>query len=311
MRTTAKKFFVLCSVVMMLALVVSIGAVPASAASNGIYIASANPSYRNPTTGQIEDSGGDSSEVLGQSMTESATHRKALVEVDPSGNTYVTVRLKLQNSVSGVSFAVDGASVSASCMQEGNDTADYRMRVGSEHSVIRVKMFVTPMGRDVTFFITLSGLQEGSGDFITSVEVVKPTEAPETEPPATEPPATEAPATQPKPTSSKPAESAKPKEPAKEPAKEPVSTEAPEEETTAATEETVEVTEDTAPTESTGALGLQEFDASGDAVKTTEEAETQQQGGKVSVFLWVILGIAVVGGAGFCVWYFVFFKKKK
>ena len=65
---------------------------PVYAAENGIYLANANPSYRNPSTGAIEDSGGEGSAVLGQSMTESATYGKALIEVDPAENTYATIR---------------------------------------------------------------------------------------------------------------------------------------------------------------------------------------------------------------------------
>lgn len=67
--------------------------------SNGIYTATATPHYRNPLTGKIEDSGGEDSEVLGQSMTESTTDTKALVEVDSNGNTYITVRLKLMDNI--------------------------------------------------------------------------------------------------------------------------------------------------------------------------------------------------------------------
>ena len=38
---------------------------PVYGAENGIYLAGANPSYRNPSTGAIEDSGGEGSAVLG------------------------------------------------------------------------------------------------------------------------------------------------------------------------------------------------------------------------------------------------------
>ena len=159
--------------VVMLALVAGITAIPAYAASNGIYTATATPHYRNPLTGKIEDSGGEDSEVLGQSMTESATDTRALVEVDSNGNTYVTVRLKLMDNIQNPTFKVDGSSVSASLMQEdySANTADYRMKVASENSVIRCSMYVVPMGRDVIFFITVSNLKSGSGDFVTSITV--------------------------------------------------------------------------------------------------------------------------------------------
>ena len=166
-------FKALCSMVVMLALVAGITAIPAYAASNGIYTATATPHYRNPLTGKIEDSGGEDSDVLGQSMTESATDTKALVEVDSNGNTYITVRLKLMDNIQNPTFKVDGSSVSASLMQEDYtaNTADYRMKVASENSVIRCSMYVVPMGRDVIFFITVSNLNSGSGDFVTSISV--------------------------------------------------------------------------------------------------------------------------------------------
>lgn len=182
-RNALKIFKVLCGIVVVLALsMAGITAMSAYAADNGIYVATATPHYRNPQTGVIEDSGGDGSEVLGQSMTESATYRKALVEVDSSGNTFVTIRLQLMDNIRDPQFQVDGASVSATLMQEDytNNTADYRMRVNSEDSVIRCSMNVIAMGRNVIFYITVSDLTEGSGDFITSITVdKKPAAVPE------------------------------------------------------------------------------------------------------------------------------------
>lgn len=60
------------------------------------------------------------------------------------------------------------------------------MKVNSENSVIRCNMYVTAMGREVIFYITVSNLQSGSGDFITSVKVEtpKPSESVQTQPPA-------------------------------------------------------------------------------------------------------------------------------
>lgn len=146
---------------------------PVYAAENGIYLANANPSYRNPSTGAIEDSGGEGSAVLGQSMTESATYGKALIEADPAGNTYATIRMQLMDNIENPQFQVDGSSVPATLMQEdySSNTADYRFRVNSENSVVRVNMYVTAMGRDIIYYITFSGLSEGAGDFITSVTV--------------------------------------------------------------------------------------------------------------------------------------------
>lgn len=313
-------FKTLCSMVVMLALVAGITAIPAYAASNGIYTATATPHYRNPLTGKIEDSGGEDSEVLGQSMTESATDTRALVEVDSNGNTYITVRLKLMDNIQNPTFKVDGSSVSASLMQEdySTNTADYRMKVASENSVIRCSMYVVPMGRDVIFFITVSNLKSGSGDFVTSITVnnnksnnssnnanssnnsysnnnsgsnnnssYEPAESSNNS------------------SSSKSSDNKSDKKSDKKKSKETTapttvkpSTAVP---TTAATEPTTDSAQEV--------NGLQEFDEQGSEVTAPATVDEVQNG---SYAVWYVLGgVAVVLVAGFCVWYFGFFRKKK
>ena len=313
-------FKTLCSMVVMLALVAGITAIPAYAASNGIYTATATPHYRNPLTGKIEDSGGEDSEVLGQSMTESATYTKALVEVDSNGNTYVTVRLKLMDNIQNPTFKVDGSSVSASLMQEdySANTADYRMKVASENSVIRCSMYVVPMGRDVIFFITVSNLNSGSGDFVTSISVnnnksnnssnnanssnnsysnnnsgnnnnssYEPVESSNNS------------------SSSKSPDKKNNKNSDKKKSKE---TTAP---TTVKPSTAVPTTAVTEPTTDSAqeVNGLQEFDEQGSEVTAPATVNEVQNG---SYAVWYVIGVvAVVLVAGFCVWYFGFFRKKK
>ena len=313
-------FKTLCSMVVMLALVAGITAIPAYAASHGIYTATATPHYRNPLTGKIEDSGGEDSEVLGQSMTESATYTKALVEVDSNGNTYITVRLKLMDNIQNPTFKVDGNSVSASLMQEdySANTADYRMKVASENSVIRCSMYVVPMGRDVIFFITVSNLNSGSGDFVTSISVnnnksnnssnnanpsnnsynngnsgnnnnssYEPVESSNNS------------------SSSKSSDKKNNKNSDKKKSKE---TTAP---TTVKPSTAVPTTVATEPTTDSAqeVNGLQEFDEQGSEVTVPATVDEVQNG---SYAVWYVLGgVAVVLVAGFCVWYFGFFRKKK
>lgn len=313
-------FKTLCSMVVMLALVAGITAMPAYAASHGIYTATATPHYRNPLTGKIEDSGGEDSEVLGQSMTESATYTKALVEVDSNGNTYITVRLKLMDNIQNPTFKVDGSSVSASLMQEDYtaNTADYRMKVASENSVIRCSMYVVPMGRDVIFFITVSNLNSGSGDFVTSISVnnnksnnnsnnanssnnsysnnisgnnnnssYEPAESSNNS------------------SSSKSSDKKNNKNSDKKKSKE---TTAP---TTVKPSTAVPTTIATEPTTDSAqeVNGLQEFDEQGSEVTAPATVDEAQNG---SYAVWYVLGgVAVVLVAGFCVWYFGFFRKKK
>lgn len=313
-------FKTLCSMVVMLALVAGITAIPAYAASHGIYTATATPHYRNPLTGKIEDSGGEDSEVLGQSMTESATYTKALVEVDSNGNTYITVRLKLMDNIQNPTFKVDGSSVSASLMQEdySANTADYRMKVASENSVIRCSMYVVPMGRDVIFFITVSNLNSGSGDFVTSISVnnnksnnssnnanssnnsysnnnsgnnnnssYEHAESSNNS------------------SSSKSSDKKNNKNSDKKKSKE---TTAP---TTVKPSTAVPTTIATEPTTDSAqeVNGLQEFDEQGSEVTAPATVDEVQNG---SYAVWYVIGIvAVVLVAGFCVWYFGFFRKKK
>lgn len=313
-------FKTLCSMVVMLALVAGITAIPAYAASNGIYTATATPHYRNPLTGKIEDSGGEDSEVLGQSMTESATYTKALVEVDSNGNTYITVRLKLMDNIQNPTFKVDGSSVSASLMQEdySANTADYRMKVESENSVIRCSMYVVPMGRDVIFFITVSNLNSGSGDFVTSISMnnnksnnssnnanssnnsysnnnsgnnnnssYEPAESSNNS------------------SSSKSSDKKNNKNSDKKKSKETTAPTTVKPSTAVPTTAVIEPTTDSAQEVN----GLQEFDEQGSEVTAPATVDEVQNG---SYAVWYVIGgVAVVLVAGFCVWYFGFFRKKK
>jgi len=309
-NTASKLKRAICSMVVMLALVAGITSIPVLAASNGIYTATATSHYKHPTTGKIEDSGGEGSYVLGQSMTDSALNKAALVEVDPQGNTFVTVRLNLMDNIQNPQFQVDGSrngnfsSVSATVMQEDftNNTTDFRMQVPSENAILRCNMYVIPMGRDVIFYITVGNLQPGSGDFVTSVKVEEPAQEldPEPEQPATTTPQT--PSTQ----------TPSAEEPSAQPTEEtPSSTEEPVTEEPVTEDPDSETSTDDEEDEESSALGLAEFDESGNAVSNTStEAEQNSSTGNPVVW-WVIGGIVVVALAGGCVWYFCFFRKGK
>lgn len=293
MKNTARKAVRgLCGMVTMLALAASIVSMPASAASHGIYTATATAHYRHPTTGVIEDSGGENSAVLGQSMTESATNKKALVEVDASGNTWITVRLNLMDNIQSPKFQVDGRSVSASLMQEdyGSNTADFRLKANSEKSIIRCNMYVTPMGREVIFYITVGNLKSGSGDFVTSISVEQPKATAAPAPSATKTPAA---ASTPTPTKA-------PAAPA---------THTPE--ATVAPSATPEPSPTTDPEAQSSASGLEEFDASGNAVEETQAPENTDSSSGSPVLWWVIGGLVVIAAVGGGVWYVFFVRKGK
>ena len=293
MKNTARKAVRgLCGMVAMLALAASIVSMPASAASHGIYTATATAHYRHPTTGVIEDSGGENSAVLGQSMTESATNKKALVEVDASGNTWITVRLNLMDNIQSPKFQVDGRSVSASLMQEdyGSNTADSRLKANSEKSIIRCNMYVTPMGREVIFYITVGNLKSGSGDFVTSISVEQPKATAAPAPSATKTPAA---ASTPTPT------------------KAPAAPATPTPEATVAPSATPEPSPTTDPEAQSSASGLEEFDASGNAVEETQAPENADSSSGSPVLWWVIGGLVVIAAVGGGVWYVFFVRKGK
>ena len=299
-NTATKLKRALCSMVVMLALMAGITSIPALAASNGIYTATATSHYKHPTTGVIEDSGGEGSYVLGQSMTESALNKAALVEVDSQGNTYVTVRLNLMDNIQNPQFQVDGSrngnfsAVSATVMQEDftENTTDFRMQVPDENAIIRCNMYVIPMGRDVIFYITVGDLKSGSGDFIASVKVEQPAQEPEPEQSDTSASAVQTPAssTSDSQTSSVP----------------------PASEASSSTPETSSSDTGSASSDEDGdaVMGLEEFDASGNKVSDTS-TEAEQGGTGNPIVWWVIGGIVVVAIAGGCVWYFCFFRKLK
>ena len=293
--------------VVMLALVAGITSIPVLAASNGIYTATATSHYKHPTTGKIEDSGGEGSYVLGQSMTDSALNKAALVEVDPQGNTFVTVRLNLMDNIQNPQFQVDGSrngnfsSVSATVMQEDftNNTTDFRMQVPSENAIIRCNMYVIPMGREVIFYITVGGLSAGSGDFVTSITVEEP--EPEPEQPAVTTPQTQTPSSQ-APSEQTPSSSQAPSSAA------PSSSEASSSEDPSSDASSADSSSEDSSSE---ALGLEEFDASGNKVSNTSTEAEQNSSTGNPVIWWVIGGIIVVAIAGGCVWYFCFFRKGK
>ena len=182
-------------------------------------------------------------------------------------------------------------------MQEDftNNTTDFRMQVPSENAIIRCNMYVIPMGRDVIFYITVGNLQSGSGDFVTSVKVEEP------EQPAVTTPQTQTPSGQ---TSSEqtPSSSQAPSSAA------PSSSEASSSEDPSSDASSADSSSEDSSSE---ALGLEEFDASGNKVSDTS-TEAEQGGGTGNpIVWWIIGGIIVVAIAGGCVWYFCFFRKGK
>ena len=142
------------------------------AESGAVYSCTINRSYGNPVTGEVEDSGGESSYATGQGMVESAVYSQGLMEVTDSGNYYLTLRLSLLDYTSGHTFAVQNVgdsgwmdtatAVTANGSDSSGSTADVCMQVPSENCIVRISMYVSPMGRDAVFFVYPTNYSEGN-----------------------------------------------------------------------------------------------------------------------------------------------------
>lgn len=163
--------------IVMLVVMTSINVVEAKAIGNGVYIAPVSVDYRNPETGLIEDGGSEENYELGLGMCNSIVGSQALIEVD-NGKKYITLRFSLMSNISNVSIAVQSSSrgsyynVSPEVTKSGGDWKDYRFQVTDENLYISPTMYVTPMKRNVKFFIKVnaSAATEGNGDFVTKIQ---------------------------------------------------------------------------------------------------------------------------------------------
>lgn len=160
------------------------GTQPVYAASGQVYSCTVVPSYANPKTGEIEDSGGKSAQATGQGMVEGSVGTTGLLEVTDSGEYYLTIRMSLMDYTENHSFQAQDTSdsawsdVSFEVTQQGSDsngtTADICIKVPSENCLVRGSMRVTPMGRDVIFFFYPSDYKSGNS---TDMKATKVTEA--------------------------------------------------------------------------------------------------------------------------------------
>lgn len=159
--------------------------VPVLALDDGAYTISCTPSYTNPLTGSTVDGG--TNVALGDSMVSSIVESQLLVE-QTNGHIYLTVGLGLASNVSNVRFMVmnsdgsmysTGAVITGSSSANGDTVNHYRIEISSLTQYISPIMYVTPMGRDVQFFITLHGGSATPGTGIYSSQMI-PAAQPET-----------------------------------------------------------------------------------------------------------------------------------
>lgn len=157
---------------------------PAQAAQTSVQTAAVVPSYANPATGAIEDSGGTANQALGESMTASCVFDQALVERAADGRLYATMRFRLIDQISAVAIDVSGdggATFTSASVQEmqrdvshgegsQDNVGDYQFEVPAADAVVRVHLDVVPMGRAVVCFATLGAASDGNpSGFVESV----------------------------------------------------------------------------------------------------------------------------------------------
>lgn len=158
--------------VLFVAATLGVPAVSVHAEAGAVYSCTINRCYSHPVTGTIEDSGGEASYATGQGMVEGAVYGSGLMEVTDSGNYYLTIRMSLIDYTSNQSFSVQnvgdfgwsstGVAVTGNGSDSNGTTSDICMQVPSENCIVRVSMYVSPMGRDVIFYLYPSDYSEGN-----------------------------------------------------------------------------------------------------------------------------------------------------
>ena len=318
-----------------LLLACSLLVLPAAAADFGAYTANVVVSYTNPDTGEIDDLTDAANSALGEGMCISATGKTALVETDRSGNTWVTIRLLMQSNCSNIRFA---ARVGYNEYQEigytesgygmdGDDSIDYRMNVWSEDTVFKCSMYVTPMGRDVVWYLYLDtgSLKSGGGDFNVMIDLNEPAPTQEAAEEATQA-STQAQETVEETTEAAAAPTNAPAEPEKKPTEAPSVTEAPDsseaQDPAAPAESTSSAETKPAPGETTApqapkpgdtrpagtvAATTAPADASAPSESTApaENVESKEEKGGFPLWGWVtviVLILCAAGGIGFYVY---------
>ncbi|MFI3141018.1 MAG: heme-binding Shp domain-containing protein [Clostridia bacterium] len=157
MRNT-KYLKVITAIFMVMIMSINTAVIFASATEDNLTEVVANGYYRHPITGIIEDSGGESSSALGQSMVSSVAPTVAMLE-EVDGKYYVTFAFNLMNSISNVEFQVqerddsDWETVSHEIVSTGDDIETFKIEIPAADAIVRASAFVVPMGRSVVFYM--------------------------------------------------------------------------------------------------------------------------------------------------------------
>lgn len=171
------------SLVCMAAFIILTASFPAYASElkDGAYTVGRETSYVNPETGETEDGG--TNIALGDSMCASIVDDELLVE-QTDGKTYVTIGIGLMSNIEDVRIQIKDSggkyrdaeiTMTGSCQRDNDTCNHYRFEVHSADEYISPIIYVTPMGRDVQFFVMpdISSAKKGTGNFVS--EMIKET----------------------------------------------------------------------------------------------------------------------------------------
>ncbi len=147
------------------------------AMEKGAFVAEVETSYANPDTGVTVDGG--TNIALGDSMCASIMEDQVLIE-QTEDKMYVTAGLGLMSNVSDVSMKVMNAdgefrdvelTLTGSCERDGDTCNHYRFEMNPEDKYFSPVIFVTPMGRNVQFFVKINydSAQPGTGNFASEM----------------------------------------------------------------------------------------------------------------------------------------------
>lgn len=118
--------------------------------------------YQNPNTGIIEDSGGESSMALGQSMVENMMSTSAILEENGDGTYDLTFDFNLYNYISDIEFQFQNkgestySDLESEIVEEQEETVTLNVTTPTLDGLLRASCYVIPMGRSVVFYITYS-----------------------------------------------------------------------------------------------------------------------------------------------------------
>ena len=118
--------------------------------------------YRHPSTGTIEDSGGEASFALGQSMVDKMVVPQATYNPNSEYGSIIEFQMKMMDSISQVTLEVQEPGSDFTQVKHGqksidSTTAQFQVPVNNPNAVIKATCFVKPMGRSVVFFIYPKG----------------------------------------------------------------------------------------------------------------------------------------------------------